>query len=578
MSQTLSYNIDGNDRLSALLEKLDRTLTGLGHKFDGVTADARRMGDEFGNAENPTKRLATATDHTSSRMDAFATRLDGVMMRLRTYAVLVTTLATAAIASLGFMAVKTASDNEQASISFELLLGNAKKAKDFLAELQRFAAATPFDMPGLRNAASRLLAVGTATKDVVPLLTALGDATAGMGTGAEGIDRAVTALTQMRQKTKVTAEEMLQLTEAGIPAWQTLASFLKVDVATAMDMVTKRQVEAGVMFQALETKAGPAMQRLSGMMQRQSTTLAGIWSTFKDNASQALAKFAEPAIPALKKLVDSAGQATPKVLDKLRSMGSQLGGLFKGSDVPDKIMTALSQLGEKLLPELEAAWDHLLGTVRDNKEGLEKLGRFVADFVIPVMGSTLVASIEMVTGALDVIIWTAAHVVDAIRFMTGSFLDMLGVVIHEADLAFGWIPGLGPKLHKATQEFDDFGKNVMNKLDALDGREIKIAFKAVTTNEPAWAALRNAERQAQPRAAGGPTWAGQAYESNEFGPERWIAATTGTVQPYRANGDGGGAAGDVFQLDVTIRTEDGRVVHQKLLQFKRDSGKRSLEL
>lgn len=576
--QTLSWNLHGNDNLSAILEKLDRTLSKVDKSIERVTADAKRMGSEFGTVESPARRFASSADHASLRADGLASSLQRVVDKAKFYAVALTAAGTTAVAALGFMAIKTAAANETAAISFELLLGSAQKAQKFLAELQKFSAATPFEMPQLRTAASRLLAVGAATSEIIPLLTALGDATAGMGTGAEGIERAVTALTQMRQKTKVTAEEMLQLTEAGIPAWQTLASFLKVDVATAMDMVTKRQVEATTMWQALETKAGPAMQRLSGMMQRQSTTLSGVWSAFKDNASQALAKFAEPALPALKRLVDGAGQAVPKVLDKIRSMVGDVKGVFAGSDVPDRLMTSLERLGDRLLPKLEASWDKLLGTIRDNREGLEKLGRFVADYLIPFFGQSLITSIDMVTGALQGIVRVAGHIVDAIEIMTRYTLTSLGLIVHGAAEAWGWVPGLGPKLQKAAGDFDNWANGILNKLEALDGRDVTIKIKfAAEAN--AWSALRNAERQTEPRAGGGPTWAGKAYTFGELGPEPWIAATTGTtISNSTARSLAGSSRGEAFQLEVTVKSDSGQVLHTKLLEFKRGSGKVSLGL
>uniref|UniRef100_UPI0032997464 tape measure protein n=1 Tax=Salmonella enterica TaxID=28901 RepID=UPI0032997464 len=79
-----------------------------------------------------------------------------------------------------------------------------------LRKLADFAAKTPFDFPTLQKAASRLIAVGTEADRVIPIMTVLGDATAAMGTGAEGVDRAVMALQQMQVKGKVTGEEMLQ--------------------------------------------------------------------------------------------------------------------------------------------------------------------------------------------------------------------------------------------------------------------------------------------------------------------------------------------------------------------------------
>lgn len=583
MTQPLSWTIHGNDRLSEVLEKLDRNLDKIARKMDQVGDEASQMGRKVGQAEDPARRLGSSADHASGRLDHLSDRMSTVMSRVGMMAAAIATAAAVGIAAMGAMAIKTASANEQAAISFELLLGNAQKAASFLDELKKFAAATPFEMPQLRTAASRLLAVGTATKDIIPLLTALGDATAGMGTGAEGIERAVTALTQMSQKTKVSAEEMLQLTEAGIPAWQTLASFLKVDVATAMKMVEKRTVDATAMFQALETKAGPAMQRLSGMMARQSTTLAGVWSTFKDNAGQALASFAEPAIPGLKKLVDFLGTGVPGALDKLRAMGNQVRDVFKGSDVPERFMTALRELGDRLLPVLGGAWNRIVKSLSDNREGLEKLGRFIADFVIPVFGELLIGSIENTVTALEGIIFVAARVVDAVQAMTQLWLSNMGLIIHAAVALYGWVPILGDKLKEAEAKFDQFARNVMAKLKALDGAKVDVYVQAHLLGSAAAAArARGGDTSGNlgGRAAGGPVWPGQVYRWREGGLDEGLMlnGVSGTVvnnQDMRSRQSAG--ANDTISIDMTVRGEDGGVIYQKLHKFKRNTGKRTLK-
>ena len=57
----------------------------------------------------------------------------------------------AALAGLGAVAVRSAAQMEQTEKAFTTLLKSADLAKDFLAELERFAAATPFELPGLFN-------------------------------------------------------------------------------------------------------------------------------------------------------------------------------------------------------------------------------------------------------------------------------------------------------------------------------------------------------------------------------------------------------------------------------------------
>lgn len=197
------------------------------------------------------------------------------------------------------LGMQTAMDSELADIKFTQLLGSADAAKAFITDLKDFAAKTPFDFPGLQDAGSRFLAVGTEASRVIPIMTTLGDATSIMGTGAQGIDRATTALTQMQQKGKVTAEEMMQLTEAGIPAWDALASSMGKSVPEAQDLVKKGLVPADQMFQALESSSGESLSAMTGGMEKASGTLSGQWDTLKDTATQTLGNLFANAIPLL---------------------------------------------------------------------------------------------------------------------------------------------------------------------------------------------------------------------------------------------------------------------------------------
>lgn len=468
MTQSLSWNLYGNDQLSGVLEKLDRSVSQLSRSMDRGSTQAREYGRAMGTAETASVRMHSTTLESGRHFDLLNEKVAAVASMLRTVAITAGVALAGAAAAAGAFGIKMAAANEDAAISFELMLGSAQKAQVFLAQLQQFAAATPFEMPQLRSAASRLLAVGINAERVIPILTVLGDATAGMGTGAEGIERSVTALTQMQQKTKVTGEEMMQLTEAGIPAWETLAAKLGVDVATAMQKVTAREVDAGVIFDAVQQRQGAGLQRLTNMMQKQSQTLNGIWSTFKDNAGQALATFMQPFIPSVKAAIDWAAENLPKFLTGFQAMARQVGGIFAGSDVPEKVMAALRTLGREVLPVLKQSWDSIVKTVSDNKEGLEKLGRFVAEVLIPVVGTTLVMTLRTLTVTIDAVVWALGHIVDAAQFMTTKTLAVLGTLVHGAAEAFGWIPGLGPQLREAADKFDEFTRRVKAAQDQIN--------------------------------------------------------------------------------------------------------------
>lgn len=192
----------------------------------------------------------------------------------------------AAIAGVGVAAVRQASKLQSVQTAFTNMLGSAEKSSKFIAELQNFAAKTPFEFNQVTEAAQKFLAFGFTAEQVIPTLTAVGDAAAGVGLGAEGINRVTLAIGQMAAKSKVQSDEMLQLTEAGIPAWKMLAEAIGTSVPEAMDRVTKGAVDAQTGISAL---ISGMQSTFGGMMEQQSQTIAGTWSSMMDGIDQSLA-------------------------------------------------------------------------------------------------------------------------------------------------------------------------------------------------------------------------------------------------------------------------------------------------
>ena len=125
---------------------------------------------------------------------------------------------------------------QTAQIGFATMLGSAEKAQKFLEDMADFAVKTPFEYPELLEASKRMLAYGFAAEEVLPTLRAVGDASAALGSGSVGIDRITLALGQIRAKGKLSAEEMRQLTEAGVPAWHILAEAMGTTVPELQKM------------------------------------------------------------------------------------------------------------------------------------------------------------------------------------------------------------------------------------------------------------------------------------------------------------------------------------------------------
>jgi tape measure domain-containing protein len=236
---------------------------------------------------------------------------------------------------LGRALLSPAADAEQTAAAFTGLLGSAQKATAFLKDLRKFAATTPFEFPELASAARKMLSFGFATRDVIPMMTRLGDAVATMGGGSDEIDRAVTAIGQMHAKTKITAEEMNQLTELGIPGWDMLAKAMGKTTAEVMDLASKGLIPADKGIEALLK----GMEKFKGGMEAQSKTFKGMLSNLKDGVTLALMAFGGPILesakvglgeliklvssPAFERFATVTGRGVASVIDDINKAASK---------------------------------------------------------------------------------------------------------------------------------------------------------------------------------------------------------------------------------------------------------------
>lgn len=248
--------------------------------------------------------------------------------------------------------LELAGSMEQARIGFTTMLGSAEKATAFVKELQLFAAKTPFEFPQLQESSRLLLAFGFAAEDVLPMMTAIGNAAAGLGVGAEGIDRAVRALGQMRAKGKVSAEEIMQLTEIGIPAYEILQKKFGLS-AKQMDNLGKAGISADAAIKAIVEGMN---ERFKDMMKNQSVSLLGLWSTIKDTFNmQILYRWGEGLRQAIQ----------PRVLRLVEWFEQNGDAVERWGNTLER---TAREAGEALMRNLESAFGYIRVRYLDNPE------------------------------------------------------------------------------------------------------------------------------------------------------------------------------------------------------------------
>jgi tape measure domain-containing protein len=405
---------------------IDRALRGVQQAvqqaFGRIESAAAEAGREIGSsfqrggerAEASFRETSTVAKREFAEIDAAATasssviagRLNGALALVKGALLGVGVAAVAGLGALTGFGLKSAASLEQSTVAFTSLLHSAEDAKSFLADLQTFAAETPFEFQDVVGASQRLLVLTQSlgqTKDaVVPLLTTIGDLVSVTGGSAESIDSVVRALSQMASKGKISQDEILQLAEAlpGFNANAAIAAQLGLSTADTLDLISKGGVDATTGINALIT----GMQQFpgaAGAMAMQAQTLTGVFSTFKDTIGIALTGAFQPVIPEIKSAL---AELTPVLGSAIGQLAPSLGHALTA------ILPLLGKLVEAIVPILMPLLDSLGPVLEAIEPSLVPLGEALGELVValapvlPVLAEFIAVLAEL---AIPVLRYTA---------------------------------------------------------------------------------------------------------------------------------------------------------------------------
>lgn len=114
------------------------------------------------------------------------------------------------------------SKNQQLENSFVTLTWSAEKARLVLQQIDDLAEDSPFEKFALAESTKKLIWFWIAAENAIPIMHVLGNAVAAMWWSEEMLDWIVLALWQIQAKWKLSAEELMQMAERGIPVFQIL--------------------------------------------------------------------------------------------------------------------------------------------------------------------------------------------------------------------------------------------------------------------------------------------------------------------------------------------------------------------
>jgi len=226
---------------------------------------------------------------------------------------------------------------EDATASFQPLLGSFEKAKDLVNELNIVAAETPFQFQDIAKSVEKLLpALNGNVEKSIKVFKMLGDTAGGNAQKLESITR---GFSKAMLKGKVDMESLNMIAEAGVPIFTEMAASMgygKDQMQLFFKEISSGKVSTDELEKAFQRMTGEGGIFFEGMITASKTT-SGVLSTMSDNLKLAGAALGQELLPFIKSfalaVVKVAGSFVKwaKDGDNLKNVLSAIGYILAGA-------------------------------------------------------------------------------------------------------------------------------------------------------------------------------------------------------------------------------------------------------
>lgn len=474
---------DAADRMSAKMSKSTAILTDIAKMFQQLNSDVKAMRKSLDSIDSKNVRrvgddletVSKQSKKATSGIKGFADKCNKMSGALSAIAAVqlgsVFTGMAGGILNMGIASVQAAAQMRQYEIAFQTMLKSAEAGTQMLRDLQQFAAETPFDVPGVVSAGQQLMAFGFKAEEIIPMLTNLGDAASGLGLGTEGVSRLAYALGQMQTSGKLNAQDMMQLTSAGISAWDMLAQAAGKTVAEMKDLCSKGAIDSKA---AVQTIVAGMNDQFGGMMAKTSDEVAGLLANIEEtagNTSAAVGKYLTEAFNIkgiLKDVSDRLGEFQQK-MQTATEQGKSMGDVIKEC-VPAPVIAVIGAFAA-VLAVVSVAAVAALGAVLGLTASMVAIGAAIgaAIALIIVYWDEIVDAVNIaVQGILDAVIIIGTAVTEAILGVVRWILDTIGDM--WADITGdhnNWFNDFADMLGDAMDAVEDFARKAIAWFDKV---------------------------------------------------------------------------------------------------------------
>lgn len=298
------------DAIQQMAGRSNRAVSGMQRGMDRINPG--RMASRYNSALG---RMLSRTEQVSGKIQGHLDKISnsGAVRGAQVGATVVGGMALAGGA-------KRIADVQQADVVMQTMGINDADRGKLIGQYKGLAQNTPYSTGSISMLGSGLLSAGMSQDDLQGALQGAIDTGALYGMS---LDEIGLPLKQIQAKGKAQGDDIMQLTDRGIPIYKWLAEQKGVDQSKVADLVSKGQVTSDDVFKALAKNSEGGAEKAAG-------TLKGSWTNFLSSISQGGEAFLTPLVGPLTDLLKGAKDTISAMKPALSILGQVTGVIVKG--------------------------------------------------------------------------------------------------------------------------------------------------------------------------------------------------------------------------------------------------------
>lgn len=490
---TVTLRADANGCLQ-VIQQVTRSVDNLGNK-------------KVGNAGMPA--LAAGAKQAAQGMQQAKTEANALESSIgKLKGMIAKAFAVGAIVNLGKQVMEASANMEVFKKGLSFTLGSEGEADKLIASMQQIGEASAYDTTQLLPLARQWVNIGNSADEATSKMQKIVDLGSAYGMQTEQIQAANLALTQMSMAGKIGAQDMMQLINAGVPAWQLLADKMGLSVAEVRDL----SQQGALGEEAINTLWDAITEKTQGAADTMGNTLMAKFSNMQESVTNSMAGIGDIIAEGLdlKEVLTSMGAATESFkqhINNIREAAKDVGvqqaivdELAKVSPIAavmaDNVMGAFSKIKKvvtenqnavTLVIEAIVAFGGTIALIKGIQAGFATLKGIVLAVNAAVMANPTVIIAAAIIAAL-VLVYThwdeiKAVVMSVAQTVSAKCAEIKAAIEEKIGNAIAWVKGEWDGLVQAFSHPIDF---VVNKIERVN-REVAETGSASTAN-PGYAA------------------------------------------------------------------------------------------